>query len=93
MKKPHPISHGGLTLDLSQIKSFQVDSWLPHNKSNILRVELKSRFEYIINPETNSYEKILIQDYIEHPYSDYETAIFYRDEWEEIWKDFLLGNL
>lgn len=89
IKKLSIITNGGITLDLSRIKAFQIDTWSPNNKSHILRIEFNNRFEYIFNPENETYEKTLIQDYLEHPYADYSTAEAYRDEWEGIWQSYL----
>mgnify|MGYP006896875225 CR=1 FL=1 len=92
MQKSQVVTHGGLTLDVSQIKSFHIDGYTPRERGHILRVELKSRYEYVWNPGTKEYEKLLINDFIEHPYADYETAVAYRDEWQEIWVDCLQEN-
>ncbi len=92
IKKPTITTHGGITLDLSLIKSFHIDTWSPNNRSHILRIEFNNRYEYVYNPEIEAYEKVLIQDYLEHPYSDYSNAEAYRDEWEGIWQDYLNNN-
>ncbi|MEP6262011.1 MAG: hypothetical protein ABJ092_10570 [Gillisia sp.] len=92
MQKPQIITHGGITLDVSRIKSFQIDTYNPRERSHILRIEFKSRYEYLLNPGTKQYEQVLINDFIEHPYADYDTAATYRDEWQEIWVDCLQEN-
>ena len=92
MKKPQTFTHGGITLDFSRIKSFHIDTWSPNKRSHILRVELNSRYEFVYNPGTEEYEKVLISDFIEHPYADYDTAEAYRDEWEGYWQDYLSGG-
>jgi hypothetical protein len=89
MSKSNIITHGGITLDLAQIKSFHIDSYTPNKRSHILKIDLKARYEYIHNPFTDQYEKVLVEDYIEHPYSDFNTAEAYRNEWQEIWEDYV----
>lgn len=89
MKKPQIITHGGITLDLSRVKSFQIDSWSPNKRSHILRIEFNGRNEFVYNPGTKAYEKMLVQDHLDHPYADYGTAEAHRNEWEEIWQDYL----
>lgn len=89
MPNAYLFSHGGLTIDLSKVKSLHVDSYLPRAKSNILKIEYLTRIEFVFNPETEQYEKIEIQDFVEHPYADYETAIANRDEWQEYWQQYL----
>lgn len=92
MQKSQIITHGGITLDVSQIKSFHIDAYNPRKRSHILRIEFKSRYEYLWNPDTKEFEKVLIHDFVEHPYADYETAAVHRDEWQEIWVDCLQEN-
>jgi hypothetical protein len=93
MKHSKVLSHGGISLDLSRIKSFHIDTWTPNKRSHILRIELNSRYEYIYHPGRDKYEKIHILDFIEHPYSDYSMAEAYRNEWQEYWEDYLNGRL
>ena len=93
MLKPEIITHGGITLDVSQIKSFQIDTYNPNKRSHILRIELKSRYEYLYHPGTKEFEKVFINDFIEHPYADYDTAAVYRDEWQNIWEQCLQESL
>ena len=89
MKKNYLVTHGGITMDLSKVKAFHIDTWNPRGKSHILRIEFHSRYEYIFNPGKQEYEKVLINDFTEHPYADYGTAEAYRDEWQEIWEDYI----
>ena len=89
MSQAYLFRHGGLTVDLSKVKSLHVDPYIPRGKSNILKIEYLTRVDFIFNPETKEYERIEIRDFIEHPYADYETAIAYRDEWQEYWQKYL----
>ncbi|WP_166435182.1 hypothetical protein [Christiangramia sabulilitoris] len=53
MKKTCVFTHGGITLDLSRIKSLHIDTWSPNKKSHILRIELDTHYEYIKNPDND----------------------------------------
>lgn len=85
--------HSGIIVDLCRVKSFHIDTWNPRKRSHILRIELNSRYEYIYNPEIEEHEKVMINDFIEHPYGDYEMAVAYRDEWQGYWEDYLADRL
>ncbi|MGE4347857.1 MAG: hypothetical protein AB7D46_10645 [Flavobacteriaceae bacterium] len=76
------VTHGSVTLNLETIKCFKV-------KKNILTIEHKTRFDYISNPETDEFEKQECNDITEVEYSSYDSACAYRDEWAEIWQDYL----
>lgn len=89
MKKNYLVTHGGITLDLAKVKAFHINTWNPRERSHILRIEFHSRYDYIFNPGKQEYEKVLINDFTDHPYADYETAEAYRNEWQEIWEDAL----
>ena len=93
MQKSQIVTHAGITMDVSNIKAFHIDGYSPRERSQILRIELKSRYEYLWNPGTKEYDKVLINDFMEHPYADFNTAVAYRDEWQEIWEDFLQENI
>lgn len=66
-----------------------IDSWSPRKRSHILKIELNSRYEYIFNPGSEDYEQVLINDFVEHEYADYETAEVYRNEWQGYWQEYL----
>ena len=89
MIKPYLFTHGGITLDLSQVKAFHLDGYSPRGRTHILRIEFKARYEFIRNPQTGEYEKVLINDFTEHAYADYATADAHRDEWQGYWQDYL----
>lgn len=89
MKTPYLFSHGGITLDLSRVKAFHIDTYNPRGRSHILRIEFHSRYEFIWNPRTEEYEKVLINDFTEHPYADYATADAHREEWQGHWQEYL----
>lgn len=93
MKQPFLFTHGGITLDLSRVKAFHIDSYNPHGKSNILRIEFNTEFDFILNPGSGKFEKVRIEDYTEHAYADYQSAEAYRDEWQGYWQDYLEDRL
>ncbi|NJW51954.1 hypothetical protein [Salinimicrobium oceani] len=89
MNSPRMVTHAGLTLNLSQIKCFKLNGFSTIGKQNTLVVEFKTRYGYIENPQTGKFEK---QEYTEHTemeFPDYETAVVFRNEWEEIWQEYL----
>ena len=83
------ITHGGVTLDIETIKCFKVQTFTQVGKSNVLTIEFKSRVEYVYNPNSKEFEKQTFNDKTEVVYSDYDSACAYRDEWSEIWQDYL----
>ncbi len=89
MNSSKVVTHGGVTLNLETIKCFKVSTYTDLGKSNILIIEHKTRFEYIFNPETDEFEKQECNDITEVEYSSYNSACAHRDEWAEIWQDYL----
>ena len=89
MNSPRLATHAGLTLNLSQIKCFKLNSFTSLDKKNTLVVEFKTRYDFIQHPETGKFEKQEYNEQTEVEFPDHETAVVYRDEWEEIWQDYL----
>lgn len=89
MNSPRLVTHAGLTLNLSQIKCLRLNVFTSLDKRNILVVEFKTRYDFIQHPETNEFLKQEYNEQTEVEFPDYETAVVYRDEWEEIWQDYL----
>jgi hypothetical protein len=87
--KKRIISHAGLTIDMKTIKCFKVPSNIDSGKTNFLIVEHKKRIEYIKNPETDEYEKIEFNDVSEVEFPNYEMADAHKNEWEDIWENYL----
>ncbi len=83
------VSHAGITLNLATIKCFKLSSFIDLGKTNVLVVEFKTRFDFIMNPKTKEYEKQEYNEQTEIEFSDYETANVYKAEWEEIWNEYL----
>lgn len=91
MSIPRVVTHGGVTLDLETIKCFKVQTFTNVGKSNILTIEFKtSNLEYIFNPEKEEFELQTFNDKTEIEYPSYDSACAYRDEWAEIWQDYLI---
>lgn len=89
MSTPRVITHGGVTIDLETVKCFKVQTYTEVGKSNVLTIEHKSRVDYILNPKTEEFEKQIYNDKTEVEYPNYDSACAYRDEWSEIWQDYL----
>ena len=89
MNSPRLVTHAGLTLNLSQIKCFKLNSFSNIGKQNTLVVEFKTRYSYIEHPQTGKFEKQEYTEQTEVEFPDYETAVVFRDEWEEIWQEYL----
>lgn len=89
MNSPRLITHAGLTLNLSKIKCFRLNSFTNIGKQNTLVVEFKTRYDYIQHPKTNEFEKQEYNEQTEIVFPDYDTAKVYTDEWIDIWQDYL----
>ena len=89
MNSPRLATHAGLTLNLSQIKCFKLNGFTSLDNKNTLVVEFKTRYAFIQHPETGKFEKQEYNEHTEIEFPDYETATGYRDEWIDIWQDYL----
>ena len=89
MNSPRLATHAGLTLNLSQIKCFKLNGFTSLSKRNTLVVEFKTRYDFIQHPETGKFEKQVYNEHTEVEFPNYETAVAHRDEWEDIWQDYL----
>ena len=89
MNSPRLTTHAGLTLNLSQIKCFKLNSFSTIGKKNTLVVEFKTRYGYVEHPETGKFEKQEYNEQTEVEFPDYDTAVAHRDEWVDFWQDYL----
>ena len=89
MNSPRVVTHGGVTLNLATIKCFKLQTYIDLGKNNVMFVEHKKRFDYIQHPKTGEYEKQEYNEVTEVEYPNYESAEAHRNEWEEIWQDYL----
>ena len=84
-----------VVFNIAELKSIKV---LSDNAENIndrhyfLTFELKTRVEYILNPNTKQYEKEYFNDIIQVEFNDYEMAQAYRRDWIAMWDEFLDKN-
>jgi len=84
------ITHGGVTVDLEAVKCFKVQTFTKIGKSNVLTIEFKtSKVEYVYNPKNEDFELHVFNDKTEIEYPSYDSACAYRDEWAEIWQEYL----
>lgn len=83
------VTHAGLTLNLSQIKCFQLSNFIGIGKRNTIIVEFKTRYDYIKNTATGEWEKQEFNEKTELEFPDYATAKAHIDEWIEIWQEYL----
>ena len=89
MDSPRVVTHGGVTLNLATINCFKLQTNFDLGKTSIMTVEHKTRFGYINNPETGKYEKQEYNEKTEIDYSTFPSAEAHRNEWEQIWQDYL----
>ena len=89
MNSPRVVTHGGVTLNMSTIKCFKTSTNRDLGKTNYMVVEHKLRYDYIQHPETGEYEKQAYNEVTEVDYGSYDSAVAHRNEWEEIWQDYL----
>lgn len=89
MNVPRVVTHGGVTLNLATIKCFKLQTNFDLGKTNVMIVEHKNRFDYIQHPYTGEYEKQEYKEITEVEYVSYESAEAHRNEWEEIWQEYL----
>jgi hypothetical protein len=81
------ITHGGVTLNLATIKAIKLSTNTSHR--DVIVIEHKTRYDYIKNKATGEYEKQEYNETTEVEYPSYEVAEAYRDEWVDIWQNYL----
>jgi len=90
MNKPKVVTDGQTSINLADVKCLRVISIRELDiKKAFLVIEFKSRFEYIFNPESGEYEKQEFNDKTEIEFSEYEMAIAYKRDWENMWQEYL----
>jgi hypothetical protein len=83
MKKSKVVTHSGIAVDLASIKAIKIDG------SKTLVFLHKNRYDFVFNPGTNEYEKVLIEDSSDYECYSFENAQALQMEWEQIWQDYL----
>ena len=89
MNSPRVTTHEGLTLNLSTIKCFKIDSFYDYSDRNTFLVVFKTRYDYIQHPETGEYEKQEYNETTSVEFPSFDAVQTYRNEWEAIWQDYL----
>ncbi len=89
MNSQRVVTHGGVTLNLATIKCFKLQSNIDLGKTNVLIIEHKKRYDYIQHPESGKYEKQEFNEVTEVEYPNYALAESNRNDWEEIWQEYL----
>lgn len=86
MNKAKVIENMGLSIDLSQLKCFRINTG---EGPCIVTVEFKSRQEYVYNPETVEYELQVCSDQTEIEFDGYDSAVMFVEDWNKIWQKYL----
>lgn len=86
MNSPKVISHAGLTINLANVKCIKLSIF---EEKNTMTVEFKTRYDFIKHPKTEEFEKQEYNEKTEVDFPDYETAIAYKGELEQIWQEYL----
>lgn len=90
MNSPKVVTDGRISINIADLKCIKVMSEKHENfKKFFLIFEFKTRFEYIINPETQKFERTEFNDIASHEFSEYEMAVAYKSDWESMWQDYL----
>ena len=92
MKRSKIVSIDGCAVDLSRIKAIRVNSNNTLGPTNTLFIDLNSRLEYVFNPNDQKFEKVKMEDTVEIPYVDYNTARDCMNDLMEHWMDYLEGE-
>lgn len=83
------ITISGLTIDLSRIKAIKINTNSTLGPTNVLTVDLNSKYEYIFNPNKDKFKKQIIKDQVEIEYVDFNTAKESSEELIEEWQQYL----
>jgi hypothetical protein len=78
----------GFSIDLSRIKAIRLNTSATLGPTNVLRVDLNLRYEYIFNPNKKEFEKEAISDIIEIAYVDYDDAKDALESLTEVWQEY-----
>ena len=77
------------SIDLSRIKAIKVNTNSTLGPTNILKVDLNLRYEYIFNPNKNKFIKQKVKDTVSITYVDYDAAVQAMENLNEIWEEYL----
>ena len=86
MKSPKIISHAGLSINLADLKCIKLSIF---GEKNIMTVEFKTRYDFILNPISGEFEKQEYNEKTDVEFPNYDMAIAYIGELEQIWQKYL----
>ena len=89
MNKPKVVTDGLISLNLADVKCFKIKSIREPERKSFLIVEFKTRYGYILNPESGKSEKQEYNDKTELEFDEYEMATAYKRDWDSAWQDYL----
>ncbi|HEX8607669.1 MAG TPA: hypothetical protein VF679_03395 [Pedobacter sp.] len=78
----------GVSIDLSRIKAIRLNTSSTLGPTNVLKVDLNLKYEYIFNPTLREYEKQAINDVISIEYVDYNDAQDALENLTEVWQEY-----
>jgi hypothetical protein len=78
----------GLSIDLSRIKAIRLNTSSTLGPTNVLKVDLNLKYEYIFNPIRREFEKEAINDMISIEYVDYNDAQDALESLTEVWQEY-----
>ena len=85
------INVSGFSIDLFRIKAIKVNTNSTLGPTNVLKVDLNLKFEFIFNPNKNKFIKQKINDTVSITYVDYNEAVHAMNNLTEIWQDYIEG--
>ncbi|MEJ7559195.1 MAG: hypothetical protein WKF66_12870 [Pedobacter sp.] len=88
MQKSKIIIVSGFSIDLSRIKAIRLNTSTTLGPTNVLKVDLNLRYEYIFNPNKKDFEKEAINDMISIEYVDYNDAQDALENLTEVWQEY-----
>jgi hypothetical protein len=80
-------TYGGLTLNTADIKCIKWPTLNSSDNAYIVKIELKTRYDYILHPETATWEKQSFHDVVVIRFGRIEQALDFCLGWEEVWED------
>jgi len=76
----------GLTINMETLKCFRLNYF---EEENSMTIEFKTRFDYIINPETGEFEKQEYNDTTVLKFYNLDSAEQHNYEFQAAWKAYL----
>jgi hypothetical protein len=76
-------------IDLSRIKAIKINTNTTLGPTNVLKIDLNLRYEYVFNPNKKEYEKETISDTVTIEYFNYNQAQEALESLSEEWQEYL----